>query len=336
MMPKKSAVSRVLLAAATAIGVMATAPAADAADVTIRIGWATTDNANDAYRYAAHQLAAALEKSAPGRFQLSFFPNRQLGDEKELLQGMQLGTVDAALVTSTVVSNVEPAFLINDLPFLYASAAQAHSILDGPLGKELADRLAKKNVVTLGFCESGFRNMVNNVRPVTEPKDVEGVKYRVIESPIFIGMFRSLGGTAVPMAWGDTFTGMQQKTIDGLEVPTWAIAAAKFNEVAKYLSVTQHVYTATLLGISSRAFGRLSDADKKLVLDAGQTACVEQRKFNAAEEEKNIADLKAKGMAINAVKDPAAFRSKMRPVYDEYRPKIGGDLMDRWLVAVSK
>lgn len=181
MTTRKPAVFKAILATMTAIGAMAAA-AAHAADVTIRIGWATTDNANDAYRYAAHQLAAALEKSAPGRFQFSFFPNRQLGDEKELLQGMQLGTVDAALVTSTVVSNVEPTFLINDLPFLYGSAAQAHSILDGELGKELADRLAKKNVVTLGFCESGFRNMVNNVRPVTEPKDVEGVKYRVMDA----------------------------------------------------------------------------------------------------------------------------------------------------------
>jgi tripartite ATP-independent transporter DctP family solute receptor len=329
-------VREALFATAVGVGALAGTPVALAADVTIRIGWATTDTETDAYRFAAHQFAGALQKAAPGRFQVNFFPNRQLGDEKELLQGMQLGTVDAALVTNTVVSNVEPAFLINDLPFLYANAEQAHSILDGPLGKDLADRLVKKNVITIGFCESGFRNMVNNVRPVTEPKDVTGVKYRVMESPIFIGMYRSLGGTSVPMAWGDTFTALQQGTIDGLEVPTWAIAAAKFNEIAKYLSVTQHVYTATLLGMSSRAYGRLSEADKKRVMDAGQIACVEQRKFNAAQEEKNLADLKAKGMTINTTKDPAAFRDKMRPVYDEYRPRIGADLMDRWLAAVAK
>lgn len=335
-MARKLIARTALVGAFAVLSGVAGPSAASAADVTIRVGWATTDSETDAYRYAAHQFAGALEKAAPGRFQVNFFPNRQLGDEKELLQGMQLGTVDAALVTNTVVSNVEPSFLINDLPFLYASAAQAHGILDGPLGQELADRLAKKNVMTLGFCESGFRNMVNNVRPVTEPDDVMGVKYRVMESPIFIGMYRSLGGTSVPMAWGDTYTALQQGTIDGLEVPTWAIAATKFDQIAKYLSVTQHVYTATLLGMSSRAYNRLNDADKKRVMDAGRIACVEQRKFNAAQEEKNLADLEAKGMTVNRTKDPAAFREKMRPVYDEYRPRIGAELMDRWLAAVSK
>lgn len=309
---------------------------ADAAEANIRIGWATTDSDTDSYKFAAQQFAAALEKAAPGRFHVSFFPNRQLGDEKEMVQGMQLGTVDAALITNSVVANVEPSFLINDLPFLYASAEQAHRILDGELGQTLFDKLARKNIVGLAFCESGFRNMINNVRPVATPKDVEGVKYRVMESPIFIGMYRSLGGTAMPMAWGDTFTAMQQGTIDGLEIPTWVVAAAKMNEVSKYLSLTHHVYTATPLMMSAKAFKKLGGDDRKIVRQAARTACDEQRKFNARMEDKDIETLKAKGMTVNDVSAPAAFRDKMRPVYDEYRPKIGAELMDQWMAALAK
>jgi TRAP-type transport system periplasmic protein len=323
-----------------AIAVAAIAPGlgtpAAAAEVNIRIGWATTDAETDAYRFAAHQLAAELEKRAPGRFNLSFFPNRQLGDEKEMVQGMQLGTVDAGLITNSIVANVEPSFQINDLPFLYASAEQAHRILDGELGQKLFDKLAKKNIVGLAYCESGFRNMINNVRPVAAPKDVEGVKYRVMQSPIFIGMYKNLGGTAMPMAWGDVFTAMQQGTIDGLEIPTWVVTASKLNEVSKYLSLTHHVYTATPLLVSARLYKKLGAEDQKTLKEAARAACEDQRKFNAKMEDKDIAALKEKGMEVNKVGGLTAFRDKMRPVYDEYRPKIGAELMDQWMAALAK
>ena len=310
--------------------------AANAAEVDIRIGWATTDNETDAYRYAAHAFADALEEAKPGRFEVSFFPNRQLGDEKEMVQGMQLGTVDAGLITNSIVANVAPSFQINDLPFLYANSEQAHRILDGELGQKLFDDLAEKDIVGLAFCESGFRNMVNNVRPVQTPEDVEGVKYRVMESPIFLGMYRNLGGTAVPMAWGDTFTAMQQGTIDGLEIPTWVVAASKMDEVADYLSLTRHVYTAAPLLMSASKFEGLSEEDQKIVREAAQTACEKQREFNAKAEAENIASLESKGMEVNETSDPAAFRERMRPVYDEYRPKIGEELMDQWMAEVEK
>lgn len=309
---------------------------AHAADINIRLGWATTDSETDSYKFAATQFAAALEEAAPGRFNVSFFPNRQLGDEKEMVQGLQLGTVDAALITNSIVANVEPSFLINDLPFLYTSAEQAHEILDGELGQTLFTALAEKRIVGLAFCESGFRNMANNVRPVNSPEDVAGVKYRVMESPIFIGMYQNLGGTAVPMAWGDTFTAMQQGTIDGLEIPTWVVAASKVDEVAKYLSLTQHVYTATPFLMSARLFDRLSPEDRQIVQQAAKTACAEQRQFNVRMESKDIETLEAKGMLVNQVSTPTAFRDKMQPLYDEYRPKIGGELLDQWLAALAK
>jgi len=322
------------LAAALLIGTSAALPAT-AAEITIRIGWATTDSETDAYNYAAHRFADALEAAAPGRFEVAFFPNRQLGDERELLQGMQLGTVDSGLVTNSVIGNVEPAFLLNDMPFLYTNSAQAHGVLDGELGQVLFDKLAAKNVVGLAWCESGFRNMINNVRPVTAPADVEGVKYRVMESPIFIGMYDNLGGSAVPMAWGDVFTGMQQGTIDGLEIPTWVVDAAKLYEVTHFLSFTRHVYTATPILMSARLFDSMSAEDQQTVKAAARTACDQQRAFNIEQEAKIVEGLKGKGMEVNEVPDPAQFRDKMKPVYEQYRDQVGSDLMDQWLAAVA-
>lgn len=327
---------RAALALAAGFAVAMTAPLqAAAAEVTLRVGWATTDSETDAYAYAAREFKKILEEAKPGHFDVKLFPNRQLGDEKEMVQGMQLGTVDAGLITNSIVANVVPEFQINDLPFLYASSEQAHKTLDGPMGDKLFDKLAEKNIVGLAYCESGFRNMINNKRPVAQPADVEGVKYRVMESPIFIGMYDNLGGSAVPMAWGDTFTAVQQGAVDGLEIPTWVIDAAKLYEVTEYLSLTQHVYTATPFIMSQKVFDSMSEEDQKLVRTAAQTACARQRDFNAKQEQAIIAKLKEAGMEVNEVSDPKAFQQKMQPVYDEYRPKIGGEFMDEWMATLN-
>ncbi len=326
---------RALIALATGIAVASATPALAEDQVTIKLGWATTDAETDAYAFAAREFKKTLEEAKPGRFEVQLYPNRQLGDEKEMVQGLQLGTVDAALITNSIVANVVPEFQINDLPFLYASREQAHQTLDGPMGDKLFDLLAEKKIVGLAFCESGFRNMLNNKQPVAQPADVEGVKYRVMESPIFIGMYDNLGGSAVPMAWGDVFTAMQQGAIDGLEIPTWVIDAAKLYEVTEYLSMTQHVYTATPLMVSKRLYDKLSPDEQVLLKEAARSACVSERAFGAKQEQAIIAKLQENGMTVNQVGDPQAFQAKMQPLYDEYRPKIGADFMDEWMASLK-
>ena len=168
---------------------------------------------------SAPQIKKELEARSNGRIDVQLFPNRQLGDEKPMIEGMRLGTVDAGVITNAVIAQIEPAFQLNDLPFLFESEPQAQKVLDGPVGQRLQKKLEAKGVVLVGFLEGGFRSMINNVRPVEKPEDVQGVKYRVMQNPVYIGMFSSLGGYAVPMAWGETFTAVQQGTIDGLEIP---------------------------------------------------------------------------------------------------------------------
>ena len=308
---------------------------ASAAEVTIKFGWATTDKETDAYNFAAHRFADALEAAKPGHFEVQYFPNRQLGDETAMLQGVQLGTVDGGLVTNSIIANVDQSFIINDLPFLYKDAATVYKTLDGPLGEELFAKVVDKKIIGLAWCEAGFRNMANRVRAIATPEDVAGLKFRVIESPLFVGMFTNLGGAGVPMPFGEVFTALQQGTIDGMENPTWSIQANKMNEVTKYLSITRHIYSATPIVMSGRLYDSLSDEDKGIVKAAAKTACAQQRAFAQEQEQKIIADLVSKGMELNEVTDATAFQAKMQPLYDEYRPKIGDDLMTRWLEAVK-
>jgi len=324
------------LLAATAAALCLLGGAAAQAQVQFRLGWATTAAETDSYNYAAHRFADALEKAAPGGFKIAFFPNRQLGDEKEMLQGLRLGTVDAALITNPVIANVEPSFLVNDLPFLYAGPEQVVRTLDGELGAKLFETLKSKGVIGLGWCDSGFRNMANKVRPINKPEDLQGVKFRVLESPIFVGMFRQLGGTAVPMPWGELFTALQQGTVEGMEAPTWAIQSAKMNEVTKYLSVTRHIYSASPLLMSARTFGKLDAGQQETVRKAAVQACDEQRAFAAKAEASIFEALEKSGMVVNQVGDMASFREKMAPLYAEYRDKVGAELMDRWLAAVKQ
>ncbi|WP_018717527.1 TRAP transporter substrate-binding protein [Arhodomonas aquaeolei] len=320
------------LVAAAVIGVSGIGHAA----TTIRLGWTTADSEVDPYAIAAHYFAEELESAAPGEFDVKFFPNHQLGNDTEMLQGMQLGTLDAGVITGTQVGTLEPAFQLNDLPFLYANAGQAHKVLDGEVGQEMLSRLESQGIVGLGFPEAGFRNAINNVRPIRKPSDFKGVKLRVQPSDLFIASFRAIGANPVPMAWSDVFTAVQQGTVDGLEIPLAVIYANKYPEVTEYLSLTRHTYNALALLMSKQTFDSLSATQQKTVRKAARRAIERQRETVASNNDEILAKIREAGMKVNEVDDVAAFREKVTGVYDEYREKIGPALLDKALDQVSE
>jgi tripartite ATP-independent transporter DctP family solute receptor len=324
-----------LAAVAAALGLAFGGGALAQSKHVIKIGWVTPDSPQDPYATGARTFKQAVERQSNGRIEVQLFPNRQLGDEKPMLEGLRFGTVDAAVITNAVVAQIEPAFQVNDLPFLYASEAQAHKVLDGKVGQVLARKLDAKGVVALGFMEGGFRHMINNVRPVSKPEDVKGVKYRVMQNPVYIDMFSSLGGNAVPMAWGETFTAVQQGTIDGLEIPIAVIDSSKYNEVTKYLSLTNHTYSMIALLISKRTMDKLPRDLQAVVREAGRTAVGAQRIAAGANAKALVDTLAKKGMKVNPVGDVGPFRASVRPVYEKFKGSIGADLMNDVLTAVK-
>ena len=302
---------------------------------TLKLGWVTPENPQDPYAAGAIIFKQAVERQSGGRIEVQLFPNRQLGDEKPLMEGLRFGTVDAAVITNAVVAQVEPAFQLNDLPFLFSSETQAHKVLDGKVGQVLAKKLEAKGVIALAFMEGGFRHMINNVRPVNKPEDVKGVKYRVMQNPVYIEMFSSLGGNAVPMAWGETYTAVQQGTIDGLELPIGPIDSLKVNEVTKYLSLTNHTYSMIALLMSKKSFDKLPPDLQAVVREAGKTTLGPQRIASAANAKALVGVLEKKGMKINVVTDMVPFRNAVKPMYAKFTPSIGADLMKDVLAAVK-
>ncbi|MBZ9556523.1 MULTISPECIES: TRAP transporter substrate-binding protein [unclassified Modicisalibacter] len=322
---KRSLFSGLIMAGTLAITSQALAA------TTIRLGWTTADSDVDPYAITAHYFAEELDKAAPDEFEVKFFPNHQLGDDTEMLQGMQLGILDAGVITGTQISTLDTAFQLNDLPFLYANSEQAHEVLDGEIGQALMDRLDAQGIVGLGFAEAGFRNTINNVRAIQTPDDFDGIKLRVQPSDLYIASFRALGANPTPLAWSEAFTAVQQGTVDGLEIPLPVIYANKYPEVTKYLSLTQHTYNALGLLISKQTFKSLSADQQATVRQAAQKAIARQRETVASNNDKILDQIENQGMQVNRVENVAAFRDKVKPVYEEYRDKIGSDLLDRAL-----
>ncbi|MBP0464002.1 TRAP transporter substrate-binding protein [Roseomonas sp. PWR1] len=301
----------------------------------LRIGWTSGDGAQDPYASGARLFKQGLERRVGERVDVQLFPNRALGDERPMLDGMRLGTVDMGVITNAVIAQVEPAFQVNDMPFLFSSEEQGHRVLDGQVGAALRQRLEARGVVPLGYMEGGFRHMINNVRPIVRPEDLRGIKFRVLQSPIYIEMFRSLGGNAVPMAWGETFTAVQQGAVDGLEIPLGIIDQNKYFEVTKYLSLTGHIYSMIGLLMAKRTFDRLPADLRGPVQEAAAEATRAQRTANAAANTGFLESLRRQGMQINEVPDKAAFRRGVLPMYESFRGQIGADIVRDALAAVQ-
>ena len=303
--------------------------------VVIKVGTVNPDTPRDNYALAYRSFKDEVEKLIPGQIEFKFYPHRQLGDEKEMLEGLAFGTLDMAIITNAVVSNIVSAFMLNDMPFLYANAEQAHEILDGPIGQEMLDMLTDKKIKGLAFYEGGFRNMVNNKRPISKPSDVEGIKFRVMQAPTFIKMFSALGGNAVPMPYSEAFTAVQQGTVDGLEIPIASIFSARYYEIIKYLSLTRHTYSAIVALVSQKTWDKLTKEQQDAFQKAALLGNKVQRKTVGENDAILAKEMEEKGVQINEVDDPAAFRQQVLPVYDAFRDQIGSDLLDKALEAVK-
>lgn len=305
------------------------------APTTLRIGWTSGDGAQDPYAVGAREFKKALEARVGNRVDVQLFPNRAIGDERPLLDGMRLGTVDMGVITNAVIAQIEPAFQVNDMPFLFSSEEQGHRVLDGPVGAQLRTRLEARGVIPLAYMEGGFRHMINNIRPVVRPEDLRGIKFRVLQSPIYIEMYRVLGGNAVPMAWSETFTAVQQGAVDGLEIPLGIIDQNRYYEVTRYLSLTGHIYSMIGLLMAKRTFDRLPADLKTAVQEAGTEARGIQRRQNAEATQGLLTNLRARGMQVNEVPDKAAFRRGVMPMYESFRGQIGADIIRDALAAVQ-
>jgi tripartite ATP-independent transporter DctP family solute receptor len=249
---------------------------------------------------------------------------------------MQLGTIQMAMLTNVNVGSFRPQFLVFDLPFIFPNTQTAYKVLDGASGRKVLDSLEGIGIKGLAWGEGGFRHMINKVRPIKTPEDVKGLKFRSLENQLYIDTYKTIGTNPTPMAWTETFTGMQQGTIDGLDIPISVIYSNRFYEVSKYLSITNHFYSPLMISVSMKVWNTLKPEEQKILMEAAKKAGDDERKFVQDKEKKFLEEMAAKGMEINKDVDYAAFQKTVQPLYEKYKEKIGGDLLNEVLKAVKQ
>lgn len=284
-------------------------------------------NEKDGFHIAAEQFKKLVEERTKGAVKVEIFPNASLGDERTLIEGMQIGTVAMGVITNGPVANFLPEIAAFEMPFLFASPQEAYKVLDGEVGKKVLAKLDTINLKGLAYAERGFRNLTNSKKPVKTPADMAGLKIRVMENPVYIDTFKALGTNAVPMAWTEALTALQQGTIDGQENPVNVIYSFKLNETQKYLTMTKHSYAPALFLMSKKVFDSFNKETQDILVKSAQEAAVHERKWNADQMAEQLKVLKEKGMQI-VEPDTAAFQAAVKPVYDKYGPKFGSLLDD--------
>lgn len=280
-------------------------------------------NEQDGFHIAAVKFQELVQERTQGKVSIEIFPNASLGDERTLLEGMQIGTVDMGVITNGPVANFVEQMAVFEMPFLFATPEQAYEVLDGPIGQDLLDQLATVNLKGLAYAERGFRNLTNSVRPVNTPADLQGLRIRVMENPVYIDTFRELGANAVPMAWTEALTAMQQGTIDGQENPVNVIHSFKLNETQSHMSLTRHTYAPAVFVMGMRSWNQLPEAAQVIMIEAAREAAAHERQVNAEMEAQQLDELRAAGMTINETPDIAAFQAAIAPVYEKYGAKFG-------------
>ncbi|SDJ92409.1 TRAP transporter substrate-binding protein [Natronincola ferrireducens] len=284
-------------------------------------------NENDSFHISAVKFKELVEERTGGKVEIEVHPNATLGDERTLLEGMQMGTVDMGIITNGPIANFVPQVAVFELPFLFSSHEEVYGVLDGDIGKEILKKMEDVNLKGLAFAERGFRNLTNSKKPVATPDDMKGLRIRVMENPVYIDTFQALGANTVPMAWTETLTALQQGTIDGQENPVVVIHSFKLDETQKHLSLSRHTYSPATIMMSLNAFNKLPADIQEIIERSAQEAAEHARAINIESEEILLKELQERGMEITEV-DTAVFQEAVQSVYDKYRGQYG-EYMDK-------
>ena len=298
------------------------------AQTEIKLAYALAVNSH--YGAGAAAWAETTERLSKGKLVFKQFPSSALGGERETVEGLQLGTLEAVIVSSGTLSNFVPEVGVTDIPFLFRDLAHARSVLDGKIGQDLLAKFPARNLIALAWGEQGFRHLTNSRHAVQAPADMKGLKIRTMENPVHITAFKTLGAAPTPMAWPEVIGALQQGTIDGQENPMSVIVSAKLAEVQKHLTLTGHVYSPAALIVSPKLWNSLDADGKKALAEGARAGVVAMRAFVDDVERKGVENVKAAGMNVVVLDDDAkaAFQKALAPAYSQYEGRYGKALID--------
>ena len=302
------------------------------ATVTLKLGHPDTNlHPTQAIATKFSELVAA---KTGGAVKIQVFAGGQLGSEGNIVSGMQTGIVDMAFHTTGFLESFFPRVQVLDLPFLFRDAKTAETLLDGPIGKRLLADMPAKGIYGFVWGHYGWRETETAGQPVREPADLKGVKIRIQPGAVFAASFRACGAVPVVLDLSEVYIGLSQKTVGAVELPFLAVVSSKLYEVTKYVGLTNHVYNAGALMASKVKFDRLEQAYQKAIREAATEIQPVWRETVAVKTEEGRQFCASRGMQIDAT-NFTAFHAAMSPVYDEFRDRIGADLVAQVLKATQ-
>ncbi|UUZ69907.1 TRAP transporter substrate-binding protein [Polaromonas sp. P2-4] len=331
--------SAVLLAGALAASCLLplqTSQATELKEHSLKIASAQT--ADHPFSKGAQKFADLMAEKSGGKIKSKLFAGAVLGGDAQVISSLQGGTVDATVVSTGLLSTMNKDFSIYYLPMAFNNAKEADAVVDGPFGQKLLDKLPEKGLIGLAYWEHGFRSITNGKRPITKWEDVRGLKLRVIQIPIFVDIYNTLGANAVPMPFPELYTALENKAVDGQENALPTIETAKFAEVQKHLSLSRIVYDPLVVLFSKKTWDRMSADERKIVAESAKEATAYQRKLNREWEVAVIKDSPAKGMAVNEVSaaERERMREQLKPVTEKYTRQVDSALLGEFLAEIQK
>ena len=284
------------------------------------------------------KMQEVLAAKSGGKLKINAFWGGSAGGDLQATQALRAGTQEMVVTSSSPLVGIVKELGVFDLPFLFANEKEADVVLDGAAGQYFNKKVEEAGLVNMAYWENGFRNLTNSKKPVAKVEDFDGVKVRVMQNNIFLDTFKTLGTNAVPMAFGEVFTALETKTIDGQENPFVTIDTSKFYEVQKYLSVTRHAYTPFLVLYSKKMWDTLSPQEQSALREAAMEGQKVQRSTIRANDQKALANLKSKGMQVNEITpaEQARMFEKVKPVYEKNANTIGADAINVVVDALKK
>lgn len=329
----RSSLRRLTLAALATLS-LAAAPAF--AEVKAKIGHAMPDTHPQAT--AVNKFTELVNTYTKGNVKVQAFHSAMLGSDEKQLQAVQAGTQEFYIGTLAPLNAKVKEVAVWDLPFLFANEKEVYAVLDGKSSKKIFEKIEPAGLVGLTWTGMGFRNLSNSKRPVTKLEDVSGLKVRVMANPVALETWKAIGANAVPMAFAEVFPALEIKALDGQENPLLHMYANKMQEVQKFISVTNHVYTPVAMVASKKFWDGLTPADKAGIQKAATEAGLLQRKLLDDGDADVVGKFKTAGVTVSAMPpaELARIQDRVKPVVAKFAPQIGEEFVKEFMAEIDK
>lgn len=303
-------------------------PTADDEKIIIRVGISIEPDSH--YGMGVKEFARLVDEYTDGKAEVQLFASATLGNERDMIEGLSLGTLEMTVSSTGPLPGFSKDFQIFDLPYLVTDRDKAYEIMDGEIGKEILATLDPIGIKALGFWENGFRHLSNDKREVVVPEDIKGLKIRTMENPIQMSTFELLGAMPTPMAFSELFTALQQGTMDGQENPLVIFSTNKFSEAQDYLSLTGHVYSPSVMMIGKATFESYPQDIQDAILRAEEEARTWERNFSQQMDNELVESIRASGVTVTEV-DLDLWKKACQPIYDQWKSEINPDYLKAFM-----